>query len=139
MPNSFELMIHYLAGLRCGLVLTPLNYRYTVCDINDALELSGAKALLHHDERSAEISTSEASRLCELGLITATDQGLTHQLDDSAGSLPWSKQDPDQPCILFLSSGTLGDPKVSPTPGAAWGGSWRRCNNRVALPVAMAS
>ena len=111
MPNSFELMIHYLAGLRCGLVLTPLNYRYTVCDINDALELSGAKALLHHDERSAEISTSEASRLCELGLITATDQGFTHQLDDSAGSLPWSKQDPDQPCILFLTSGSTGRPK----------------------------
>lgn len=111
MPNCFELLIHYLAGLRCGLVLTPLNYRYAVHDINYALELSGAKAFLHHCERSADIDASQASSLCEFGLITATDGGFTHQLDSVAGSLPWSKQAPDQPCFLFFTSGSTGRPK----------------------------
>jgi len=29
MPNRVDLLIHYLACFRAGVIVTPLNYRYT--------------------------------------------------------------------------------------------------------------
>ncbi|HEU5106882.1 MAG TPA: AMP-binding protein, partial [Solirubrobacterales bacterium] len=46
MPNRIALVVHYLACFKAGLVATPLNYRYTHREIDHALEVSGAKALL---------------------------------------------------------------------------------------------
>jgi acyl-CoA synthetase (AMP-forming)/AMP-acid ligase II len=43
-PNRVGLVVHYLAGLRSGLVLTPLNYRYVPPEIDHALTVSGAAA-----------------------------------------------------------------------------------------------
>src|SRR5262245_16088342 len=58
MPNCGATIIHYIACLKTGIVATPLNYRYTVREIDHALEVSGAKALLAHAERAAEIADS---------------------------------------------------------------------------------
>src|SRR5919201_195882 len=38
MPNRIDLVVHYLACFRAGLVATPLNYRYTAREIDHALE-----------------------------------------------------------------------------------------------------
>jgi long-chain acyl-CoA synthetase len=46
MPNRFELVVHYLACFKAGLVATPLNYRYTAPEIDHALAVSDARALL---------------------------------------------------------------------------------------------
>jgi long-chain acyl-CoA synthetase len=43
MPNRIALLVHYLACFKGGLVVTPLNYRYTFREIDHALEVSGAK------------------------------------------------------------------------------------------------
>ncbi|HZN89256.1 MAG TPA: AMP-binding protein, partial [Thermoleophilaceae bacterium] len=51
MPNRVDLVVHYLACFRAGLIATPLNYRYTAREIDHALEVSGARALLAHVER----------------------------------------------------------------------------------------
>ena len=37
MPNRPRLIAHYIACFRAGLVATPLNYRYTVAEIDHAL------------------------------------------------------------------------------------------------------
>ena len=42
MPNRVELVVHYLACFKAGLVVTPLNYRYTHSEIDHALAVSGA-------------------------------------------------------------------------------------------------
>src|SRR3569832_2076629 len=39
MPNRPRLIAHYIACFRAGLVATPLNYRYTVGEIEHALEV----------------------------------------------------------------------------------------------------
>src|SRR5262249_27235967 len=39
MPNCIDLVVHYLACLRAGLVATPLNYRYTHREIDHALDV----------------------------------------------------------------------------------------------------
>ena len=113
MPNSLEVLIHYLAGLRCGLVLTPLNYRYTVPEINHALEVSGARCLLHHCERQTDVDASNVSSACDLGCITANDDGFTSELSQDFGELALSQteHESDQPCFLFFTSGSTGKPK----------------------------
>src|SRR3954452_20066397 len=34
MPNRIDLLVHYLACFRAGLIATPLNYRYTASEID---------------------------------------------------------------------------------------------------------
>jgi acyl-CoA synthetase (AMP-forming)/AMP-acid ligase II len=58
MPNRVDLVIHYLACMKAGLVVTPLNYRYMPPEIDHALGLSGASILFAHAERAADIAAS---------------------------------------------------------------------------------
>ena len=113
MPNSLELLIHYLAGLRCGLVLTPLNYRYTVPEINHALDVSGARCLIHHCERQTDVDASNVPTDCDLECITTNDDGFVSELSQGFAdlSLAQTEHDPDQPCFLFFTSGSTGKPK----------------------------
>ncbi len=73
MPNRVELVIHYLACLRLGLVITPLNYRYVVPEIDHALRVSGAVLLLYHQERLADLEATELAGSLPLGLIRFED------------------------------------------------------------------
>ena len=43
MPNRIDLVVHYLACFRAGVIATPLNYRYTAREIDHALEVSDAR------------------------------------------------------------------------------------------------
>ena len=69
MPNRFELVVHYLACFRAGLVATPLNYRYTAPEIDHALGISDARALLAHVERGEDLAGSERVAQLPLGTI----------------------------------------------------------------------
>ncbi len=62
MPNRTELMVHYLACMKCGLVAVPLNYRYMAPEIDHALDVSGAKILLAHDERREDLAQQQTCR-----------------------------------------------------------------------------
>ena len=48
MPNRIALIAHYFACFKAGLGLTPLNYRYTPPEIDNALAVSGASSILAH-------------------------------------------------------------------------------------------
>jgi acyl-CoA synthetase (AMP-forming)/AMP-acid ligase II len=63
MPNRPGLIVHYLACLKAGLVATPLDYRYTAPEIDHALAVSDASALLVHAERLAESRLAGSLRL----------------------------------------------------------------------------
>ena len=69
MPNRTALIAHYLACFKAGLVMTPLNYRYTPPEIDHALDVSGARIILAHAERAADIAASKAASL-PLGVIS---------------------------------------------------------------------
>jgi long-chain acyl-CoA synthetase len=75
MPNRTELMVHYLACMKCGLVAMPLNYRYMAPEINHALEVSGAKILLAHDERRQDLAASKLAGKLPLGQLSYDDNG----------------------------------------------------------------
>jgi long-chain acyl-CoA synthetase len=124
MPNRIALAVHYLAAFKAGLVATPLNYRYTHREIDHALEVSGARALLAHVERDEDVMASLRVAEMELGAIAYVDaeapeqaeglgeawrQGMSELLE--AEPLPRVANDPAGPAAIFFTSGSTGPAK----------------------------
>jgi long-chain acyl-CoA synthetase len=130
MPNRIDLVIHYLACFRAQVIATPLNYRYTAREIDHALKVSGARALLAHVERAEDVAASELASALELGTIgyrdpepqsAANEQtpGADHDwhhdfavlLDAEPLSAAEKPSDPAAPAVIFFTSGSTGPAK----------------------------
>ena len=123
MPNRVALLVHYLASFKAGLIVTPLNYRYTHREIDHALEVSGARALLSHVERHEDVGASSLATGLPLGAIayadpegpgTVADVEWTTSLDRLLESEPLPPQpqpDPEAPAAIFFTSGSTGPAK----------------------------
>ncbi len=130
MPNRVDLVVHYLACFRAGLIATPLNYRYTAAEIDHALEVSGARVLLAHVERAEDVAASELAAGLELGVIAyrdveplatgneqpaGVDGGWRHDFAALLGSEPLARMeqqpDPEAPAVIFFTSGSTGPAK----------------------------
>jgi long-chain acyl-CoA synthetase len=122
MPNRIGLAIHYLACFKACLVATPLNYRYTFREIDHALEVSGASALLAHAERAEDLAESKLVDSLPKGTIAyadseaeegrAGDSGrrLAQLLaTDPADGLPVPAL--ADPAAIFFTSGSTGPAK----------------------------
>ncbi|MGN6167997.1 MAG: class I adenylate-forming enzyme family protein, partial [Solirubrobacteraceae bacterium] len=122
MPNRIDLLVHYLACFKASLVATPLNYRYTSREIDHALEVSGARALLGHVERVEDLTESRLAGELDCGLIAyrdpevedAADSGWPHRLETLMESEPLVAElvgDPASPAAIFFTSGSTGPAK----------------------------
>ncbi len=129
MPNRVDLVVHYLACFKAGLIATPLNYRYTAPEIDHALAVSGARALLAHVERAEDVAASEMAAGLGLGTIAYRDpeplpQGNAEGDADAgwagdfarlleAPPLPHDDGvvDPTAPAVIFFTSGSTGPAK----------------------------
>jgi long-chain acyl-CoA synthetase len=115
MPNRIGLAIHYLACFKAGLVATPLNYRYTFREIDHALTVSGAVALLAHDERGEDLAASELVGRLAHGVISyGGSEGAEQRFESlleaepAAGLTP---PEPSSPAAIFFTSGSTGPAK----------------------------
>lgn len=114
LPNRRTLIAHYLACFKAGLVATPLNYRYTSREIDHALEVSGARAVVAHCGREDDIA---ASRAGESDLGVCWDEGEAGKKTLAAllrnpqknHDLPGGK--PEDPAVVFFTSGSTGPAK----------------------------
>jgi long-chain acyl-CoA synthetase len=120
MPNRIDLLIHYLACFKAELVATPLNYRYTFREIDHALEVSGARALLAHVERVEDLTASRRANQLDCGLIAyrdpedGADPGWPHRFEALIESEPLvsdPRPDPASPAAIFFTSGSTGPAK----------------------------
>lgn len=115
MPNRTALIVHYIACFKAGLVLTPLNYRYTPPEINHALDVSSAKIILAHVERANDIAASDAGSL-PLGTIWyGGDESRKPSLEEltkvESEDTTLPALDPDMPAAIFFTSGSTGPAK----------------------------
>lgn len=116
MPNRIALAIHYLACFKAGLVATPLNYRYTFREIDHALEVSGASALLAHAERAEDLAASELAGELANGTISygdSTDAGgpRFEALLRGEPATDLMPPEPTDPAAIFFTSGSTGPAK----------------------------
>ncbi|HEX4530367.1 MAG TPA: class I adenylate-forming enzyme family protein [Acidimicrobiia bacterium] len=116
MPNRTLLVVHYLACFKAGLVTTPLNYRYAPPEIEHALGVSGAAALVAHAERGDDLATS--ARVAELrhGIIALEgrlgDGPTLEQLcREAPGAVTLPDVAPSDPAAIFFTSGSTGPAK----------------------------
>jgi long-chain acyl-CoA synthetase len=115
MPNRIALIAHYLACFKAGLVMTPLNYRHTPPEIDHALEVSGARIILAHAERAADIAASKAAAL-PLGVIsygaqTGDGPRFEQLVATEPAAIPLPTPGPDAPAAIFFTSGSTGPAK----------------------------
>lgn len=126
MPNRIGLVIHYLACFKAGLVVTPLNYRYTHREIDHALGVSGASILLAHSERAEDLAASELVPDLAFGTITyggdreTGDAGAISFEDllerktaaaDEPATAGFPRRDGRDPAAIFFTSGSTGPSK----------------------------
>src|SRR5262245_19955103 len=128
MPNRIDLVVHYLACFRAGVIATPLNYRYTASEIDHALEVSDARALVAHVERAEDVAASELARGLQLGTIAYRDREATTGSGEEGEGAVWANDfaallgadpmsdaeetaDPDAPAVIFFTSGSTGPAK----------------------------
>ena len=116
MPNRPALVVHYLACFKAGLVATPLNYRYMAPEIDHALAVSEARALLAHAEREEDLAASQLARQLPLGTISyggkpAAGPAFDELIEGEAPSSPPPPPSPAAPAVIFFTSGSTGRPK----------------------------
>lgn len=116
MPNRAALIIHYLACMKAGLVSVPLNYRYTVPDIEHALELSCASLLVAHTERLGELDASRIVHHLPHGIVIHEGEAsrrprLANLMIRRSAAKPLPVVNPADPAFIFFTSGTTGPAK----------------------------
>lgn len=116
MPNCGELLVFYLACLKAGLVVTPLNYRYTPPSIDFALGASGTRMLFVHNERSADVAASELAGGLSRGLISvggALSGSKCYEtlIETDAPKTDFPEPDLTATAFIFFTSGSTGTPK----------------------------
>ena len=116
MPNTSDLIIHYIACMKAGLVGVPLNYRYTPSEIDHALGVSEASILLAHGERETDLARSRREPALPRGVIlheSAGNEGL--RFADLIAPAPARGDFPtlhaSDPAFIFFTSGSTGPAK----------------------------
>ncbi|HXV79269.1 MAG TPA: class I adenylate-forming enzyme family protein, partial [Candidatus Binatia bacterium] len=111
-----ELVLHYIACMKAGLVATPCNYRYVPAEIDHALEVSGASVLIAHAEREQDVAASKLAGRLPRGVVrygakdrqTTSFESLVEQ-EPAFRELP--RPDPSAPAFIFFTSGSTGPSK----------------------------
>jgi len=115
-PNSPEVLLAYFGIIKMGCVAIPINTIYTPREIKHILNNSDAKALIIREDFLSRIETlrDEVPQLRHI-IVRKSHENLMSSLEREArrtGRITEQKgADPDDPAIIFYTSGTTGQPK----------------------------
>lgn len=114
-PNSPELFIHYLACYKLGVVIFPLNIRFNISEIAQAVKLSKCKYILVSRNCSKDMIDLILNRF-DSRLLYLEDL-LNKSLEDKL-ELSMEKRDEvetnsntSDPISIYMTSGSTGNPK----------------------------
>jgi long-chain acyl-CoA synthetase len=116
LPNRILLVVHYLACFKAGLVTTPLNYRYATPEIDHALSVSGAVAIVAHAERADDLAASSRVGDLTIGVLGLEGRigggpALEQLCADDPGAVELEPTPPSDPAAIFFTSGSTGPAK----------------------------
>ncbi|MEO1091438.1 MAG: class I adenylate-forming enzyme family protein [Pseudomonadota bacterium] len=117
LPNCGGLFIHYLGAIKAGLVAVPLNYRYTSFEIDHALDISGARALVHEVERQDDVAGAKATAALQWRIVHGEGGRPNEAVDfadllvPGAGRAALPEASEDTASIIFFTSGSTGPAK----------------------------
>jgi malonyl-CoA/methylmalonyl-CoA synthetase len=101
--TSAALVTAYLAALRAGLVVVPVNPTYTRDEIGRIVRTAvPAAAVVEGDEQAAHVRAAAGRTTPILGLDLELSDGGSDELEARSG---------DDPALLIYTSGTTGEPK----------------------------
>ena len=127
LPNCVELFVHYIACFKVGLVLVPMNYRYTPPEMDHALQLSGSSILVSVVDREDDLKQLTVKPT--LGIVSLGGGGTLdyladfeslmkeEELEEEGGSsvditsLRHPETESDASTVIFFTSGSTGKPK----------------------------
>ena len=117
-PNCIEVWESYLAGVRLGAVIVPINFRLVADEVAHILADSGSTALIAHAEQS-EVAATACEGLPEVRTVlmigpTRSDlpgEPFEAALAEASAARFDSTADERAPAFIMYTSGTTGRPK----------------------------
>ncbi len=129
--NRIEFLDAFFAAGKTGVILVPLNTRFTPVELGVILQDSGVKALLYDGEFGDKVRTLKQQHLLDHRIalddpLDPADLSYTHCLQVSSPSEAWDipRCRPEDLYCLLYTSGTTGKPKgvMIPHRMVAWNG-----------------
>ena len=115
-PNSPQTLLIYFSIIKAGGIVVPINTVYTPREIKFILNNSEAKVLILHEKFSPLIEEIRSELpLVKHSIVRKGSETIDRTIENRIG-FPLSRIgerdfDPDDPAIMFYTSGTTGRPK----------------------------
>ncbi|MBW1801822.1 MAG: AMP-binding protein [Deltaproteobacteria bacterium] len=115
-PNSPQLFLAYLAIIKAGGVVVPVNPIYTPREIRFILNDSGVRNVLAHENWSSHIEEAgkgnvQLEAVLERRFSETVEDAILGAVSGPPGEYAPPSFNPDMPAFIFYTSGTTGHPK----------------------------
>ncbi len=116
LPNGFEILTSYLACFRSGAISMPLNRRYAQPELHRVLANALPKWLIIESDRLALLNNLDSKETGIEKIFVVGQQSSTNFTDFNTlleGPEHFTPPDfaPQQPAVIFYTSGSTGEPK----------------------------
>ena len=126
MHNSIEWLIAYFGIVKTGAWVVPLNFRFTGSDIKYCSDVAEPDIIVFGEEFTERISAVKDQLLSVKHFVCAGNE-VPPYAEPFSGLLAGAPSEPpgveitfEDPCALYFTSGTTGQPKPSFLPTLTW-------------------